>query len=165
MKKEKAMRKYFMRVLTLVWMLVIFTFSAKPAEVSTRDSLFVGRKIGQLMIADFEEWNEEKQIAFAKKIQYPVRKGAHMTEYTVLGILILYSWDFNRHSFKKISWCSWSLGTLYAASDEFHQLFVEGRSGQWTDVMIDSIGVVMGVLFIGIICKKRRRSYVIAESQ
>lgn len=37
-------------------------------------------------------------------------------------------------------------GALYAASDEFHQLFVPGRSGQISDVLLDSAGVCFGVL-------------------
>lgn len=150
------MKKYLIRILTVLWMAVIFSFSAKTADASTQDSLFAGKKIGQLIIADFEKWSDEKQITFAKKIEYPVRKGAHMTEYAILGILLLCSWDLNRHSLKKASWYSWLLGTLYAASDEFHQLFVEGRSGQLTDVAIDSIGVMFGVLLIAVIYKKRR---------
>ena len=157
------MNKYLIRILTVLWMTVIFSFSAKTADVSTQDSLFVGKKIGQLFITDFEEWSNEEQTAFAERIEYPVRKGAHMTEYAILGILILCSWDFNKHSFKKMSSCSWLLGTLYAASDEFHQLFVEGRSGQLTDVIIDSIGVMIGVLFIAFIYRKKRKRKFVYE--
>lgn len=151
------MKKYLIRILAFLWMIVIFSFSSKTADASTQDSLFVGKKIGQFIIADFEEWSEKEQTIFAKKIEYPVRKGAHMTEYAVLGILLLCSWDFSKHSLKKMVGCSWILGTLYAASDEFHQLFVEGRSGQVTDVVIDSIGVVIGVMFIAVICRRRLR--------
>ena len=38
------------------------------------------------------------------------------------------------------------MGSAYAATDEFHQLFVPGRSGQMTDVMIDSVGCLIGCL-------------------
>lgn len=150
------MKKYLIRILTLLWMIVIFSFSAKTADASTKDSLFVGRKIGHFIMEDFEEWEVKQQTAFAEKIEYPVRKGAHMTEYAILGVLLLCSWDLNRHSLKKASWYSWLLGVLYAASDEFHQLFVEGRSGQLTDVAIDSIGVMFGVLLTAAIYRKRR---------
>ena len=37
-------------------------------------------------------------------------------------------------------------GALYAASDEIHQSFVRGRHGAWYDVVIDTVGVTIGVL-------------------
>ena len=47
------------------------------------------------------------------------------------------------------------MGISYAISDEIHQLFVSGRAGQVQDVIIDSIGVILGIcilmLFIKII--------------
>ena len=53
---------------------------------------------------------------------------------------------------------SWGAGTCYAAFDELHQLLVDGRSGQWTDVLIDSAGVLCGVMLItGILALVRRK--------
>ena len=52
------------------------------------------------------------------------------------------------------------LGTLYAVTDEMHQLLIEGRSGQWTDVLIDSAGALTGVLIIALVLwmvRKRNR--------
>ena len=63
-------------------MVVIFMFSAKPADESSKESLFVGRMIGQIFMKDFGEWTKEEQEAFAETINYPVRKAAH-------GILVL----------------------------------------------------------------------------
>ena len=46
------------------------------------------------------------------------------------------------------------LGTfLYACSDEFHQLFIPGRSGEFRDVMIDSTGGIIGIVFTTFIVK------------
>ncbi|MEF2639337.1 MAG: VanZ family protein, partial [Lachnospiraceae bacterium] len=52
-----------------------------------------------------------------------------------------------------------ALGVLYAASDEFHQLFVPGRSGQVRDVCIDSSGVMIGILLLTLVlhCARRLR--------
>ena len=38
--------------------------------------------------------------------------------------------------------------SFYAATDEFHQLFVAGRSGQIKDVLIDTIGACIGLLVL-----------------
>ena len=50
---------------------------------------------------------------------------------------------------------AWIAGTLYAASDEFHQLFVEGRTCAFRDVCIDSAGAAAGILIASIIKKKK----------
>lgn len=150
--RKRDRRLWIARVLTLVWMVVIFLFSAKPAEASTQDSLYVGRKIGQLIYQDFEEWSDKRQTDFARKIEYPVRKGAHMAEYAVLGVLIYLSWGNKKYGRRQRAVCSWFLTVLYASTDEFHQLFVPGRSGQIRDVMIDSAGAAIGILLISFIC-------------
>ena len=54
----------------------------------------------------------------------------------------------------------WICGTIYAATDEIHQLFVPGRSGQVRDVLIDSCGVFIGVMVVTWIVsyREKRRS-------
>ena len=41
---------------------------------------------------------------------------------------------------------AWLIGTAYAVTDEFHQSFVPGRSCEFRDIVIDSCGVLTGVL-------------------
>lgn len=45
------------------------------------------------------------------------------------------------------------IGIEYATLDEIHQLFVDGRSGQFIDVCIDTIGVALGIC-IWMLCYK-----------
>ena len=47
--------------------------------------------------------------------------------------------------FRKEMFLPWFIAALYAASDEIHQLFVPGRSGQLSDVILDSAGALAGV--------------------
>ena len=49
------------------------------------------------------------------------------------------------------------IGIVYASSDEIHQRFVSGRSGQITDVMIDSFGVLFGILIVMLVMECTRR--------
>ena len=55
---------------------------------------------------------------------------------------------------------AWIAGTLYAATDDLHQLFVEGRSCEFRDVCIDSAGVVLGITIAAIAnaIRSRKRS-------
>lgn len=136
-------------IITVVWMTVIFCLSAQPADVSTDTSLRVGMTIGKMSVPDFSKLPKEEQIDYAKKIEFPVRKMAHATEYAILGCLLTNLCQ--SLSMKKAYMWSWLMGSAYAATDEFHQLFVPGRSGQITDVMLDSVGCLTGCLLIYLI--------------
>ena len=57
-----------------------------------------------------------------------------------------------------ISTLAWGLGTAYAASDELHQFFVPGRSGEFLDVLLDSAGVAVGVALLWLLLRKRKGS-------
>jgi len=67
-----------------------------------------------------------------------LRKLAHMAEYAVLGLLLARA--VRRPSVALI------LGVLYAVSDEVHQMFVAGRQGSPLDVVVDAVGVTIGVI-------------------
>ncbi len=142
-------------------MAVIFSFSARPAEQSTGDSRWAGHMIGQLFVPGFGDWSDKEQEAFAEKVDYPVRKTAHAMEYAVLGLLTAGAYIRRGTSIRKGILVPWGIAALYAASDEFHQLFVPGRSGQVSDVVLDSAGVLAGVLLLAGI--RRARNRVIKE--
>ncbi|RKI37320.1 VanZ family protein [bacterium D16-51] len=141
------MRKKVFTCLVLFWMIVIFAFSARNADTSSKDSSRIGMLVGKIFIKDFQEWDFQKKDSFAKKIDHPVRKTAHATEYAVLGILLFGALYQPGRQKKREAFFSWGIGTFYAATDEIHQLFVPGRSGQVTDVLLDSCGAAAGVLF------------------
>ena len=50
---------------------------------------------------------------------------------------------------------AWFASALYAVTDEIHQHFVPGRSGEITDVLIDSIGCLIGALIMSSILRRR----------
>ena len=151
------MKKNIWTLAVLQWMCLTFWFSAKTADESAHMSRSVGYLAGELFVEDFREWTPQQQDAFAEWIDHFVRKSAHATEYAVLGILFggMYaSWGlWGRKHFLLAA----GSGILYAATDEFHQLFVPGRSGQLSDVLLDSCGVLAGaVLYIGAVWLVRR---------
>lgn len=94
--------------------------------------------------------DEEKQIK-VEKMHTVVRKLAHFSIYTVVGILLMSLCMTYRLKMKNRFLISLIIGFTYASTDEFHQLFIKGRSGQITDVMIDTSGVIVGILIILII--------------
>ena len=160
--KQMKRRKRIFLVLAIIWMLVISAFSSRTGDLSATDSGRIGRLIGQVLVPGFEDWSEEKQDQFAEKVDYPVRKTAHATEYAILGMLLVVAYtDKEKGRFVRLL-IPWFIGTIYAATDEIHQLFVPGRSGQISDVCLDSIGVLIGVSLLWVITeikwKKEKRS-------
>lgn len=143
-------KQIVMTLLTVMCMVVIFLFSADPANESSQKSLGIGYAIAEVFVSEFDTWEPQRQQEFVEGIEYPIRKGGHATEYAILGFLLiatLYSWNTNAHQ-RKWMWIAIALGSaiLYATSDEIHQLFVPGRSCQVTDVLIDGIGALLGIV-------------------
>lgn len=89
-----------------------------------------------------------------------VRKAAHMSEYALLTLTLIYGFYKNHYPIQKIMIYS-LIGTfLYACSDEMHQLFIGGRAGQFTDVLIDTCGGCLTIIFYDVLTKlkyKQRR--------
>jgi VanZ family protein len=69
-----------------------------------------------------------------------LRKGAHLTEYAILGALLLRALGRDAPAL--------AAGILYAATDEVHQHFVRGRHSSPLDVLLDSAGVAFGIYVI-----------------
>ena len=139
-------------LLAIVWMCIIFAFSSQPAEESSEVSIgFSYRMVSSAGIFFHLPWDEEEFRRIANAIEGYIRKAAHMTEYAILSVL-LYLWLENwQLTLAKRSVIAVFLAMIYAASDEFHQLFVQGRSGSVRDVMIDSAGAILGILvFVGV---------------
>jgi VanZ family protein len=67
-----------------------------------------------------------------------LRKGAHITEYAIFGLLLLRA--VGREAPAVV------LGVVYAITDEVHQHFVTGRHSSPIDVAIDSAGILIGVV-------------------
>lgn len=135
--------KKIFTLLAILWMAAIFFFSSRNADESTAQSNRAGMLAGHLFVRDFDSWTEQEQLDFAKKIDHPVRKTAHASEYALLGMLLFGAMTGTR---KIRMGYAWLAASCYAATDEFHQLFVPGRSCQFTDVCIDSGGAALGIL-------------------
>ena len=141
---NKKIVKYIYLTLIIIWMIVVFSFSNQVAEKSGQASGSISEKIVNVITKNKEiTQDERKQLSI--KIETPIRKLAHFSIYTIGGILIFaYINTFDVKTKNKFIY-SISFGLFYACTDEFHQLFVKGRSGEIRDICIDSLGVLIGV--------------------
>ena len=88
-----------------------------------------------------------------------VRKLAHLTEFTILGS-VLYA-ILRRYITYGTVIKTIGLGMLIACLDEFIQLFSPGRSSQFSDILIDTVGVVIGILVVKLVyyIRYKRRTF------
>lgn len=78
---------------------------------------------------------------------YPLRKLAHMVEYGILYALVLRALGGTYGARRAWPWAAAAFSALYAMSDEWHQTFVPFRTGRWSDVGVDAVGILL-VFFI-----------------
>lgn len=142
--------------LTLLWMGVIFWFSAHTGSESSAQSAGIVNQLIHFLFPHYSEWPIHRQEHVADIVTIIVRKSGHATEYLVLGLLFLgcQSWNY---SFHRTFFTSWILTVCYAATDEFHQYFVPDRACMFTDVLIDSAGAATGLLLVLILLLWRRK--------
>ncbi len=145
MRHGRVFVKYWLPV--LIWMSLIFTASGDT--LSSEHSSHIIAPILRWLFPHLSE-------VHVGQVVFILRKGAHLTEYAVLAWLL---WRALRQPIKndRRRW-RWAdarlvlLGVaLYAAGDEFHQLFVASREAKVTDVLIDTSGGALGLILLWVI--------------
>lgn len=150
------MKKIISFIVLILWMIVIFSFSSADANKSTGTSDKVITTMIEIKdkITNNETPNNEKEI-IVKNSSFYIRKIAHITEYLILGFLMFNL--LNQYSVTKIYYAI-GLSILYSCTDEFHQLFINGRSGSIKDVLIDSIGILIGTYLYKLLFIKNKEN-------
>lgn len=143
------MKKYVLTTLTALWMGVIFWFSSKPAlESSSMSNNIIDNTIIKICQIVNDDLND-KQIANIRKIvSRPVRKLGHFTVYFILGLLVVSM--LKSYGIKNIIIVASIICFIYAFSDEIHQLFVDGRSCEMLDVILDTFSSMFSMMLIEI---------------
>lgn len=132
--KSKRMISY---ATVIIWMVIIYMFSMQDG---TESSDMSGRLVAILRFLGIGTGEQGLAV-----ISLLVRKAAHMTEYAILFLLIANALSFDS-SGRKLYLYALIITIGYAATDEFHQMFVPGRAGSPADVAIDSVGAGFGVM-------------------
>lgn len=146
-KSKRHFRRFFHALVIFLWialMLLICWFSDQPDTVSSQQSMQIGKLICSILVNGYDALSEVTQNQYVEMIDHFVRKTAHFCEYAVLGILTLES--FRVMKIGKLQGFAWLWCIFYAATDEYHQLFIPGRYGMVKDVVLDSLGALTGIL-------------------
>ncbi len=130
--------------LTIGMMVLIFCLSAQDAtESGNLSKWLLNTAFGQTLVRILPRLSENGEGA-------DLRKYAHMGEYFLLAV---FSFGFFREVTleripRKAFLFSLTLNFLYACTDEIHQLFVPGRAGRFTDVLVDTAGTLAALLLL-----------------
>jgi VanZ family protein len=135
------MRKFMYGAAVLVWMAVIIGFSNQQAS----DSNALSSGLSDAIVTTIRVMLPGLELD-AGELNHVVRKLAHGLIYLVLGMLVLGTLTKLGVRGGRGVAITLLVCVLFAVSDELHQLFVSGRSGQASDVIIDSIGASIGIL-------------------
>ena len=140
----------------------IFGMSHEAATESASRSGTISNVLAPIVVEDFELLQAEEKDTILSEIDHVVRKIAHFCIYAIFGVFILLASFWHERAYAVHGSVSFAIGTLYAASDEIHQMFVPGRGPLATDVLLDSAGVLCGIVSViacaRIIMRKKRAS-------
>lgn len=151
-------------------MCLIFSFSAQNGTASSSASKGISHTISEIIVKDFSSLTETEKEAQVESLVPLVRKTAHFLIYCALAFFSLLSpLTFFRENKSRVPrlkvLISVALFCLcYAASDELHQMFVDGRDGNVLDVLLDFCGALCGLavsyLSYLVFCKSEDKSTV-----
>lgn len=166
-------KRIILGILIIIWMITIFLFSNQDGMESENTSdIITNRLVNETIENDIEieenvdntnneninnsvnvaKYNYEFEM-YKGEVRLVVRKSAHFIIYLVGGFLLFNFFRTYNMSLKKQILFSIICIIIYASSDEFHQLFVNGRTARVEDVLLDTLGAIVGIL-LNLICLK-----------
>jgi VanZ family protein len=161
--------KYLSLLPAIIIMIIIFSFSSKPADDSNQSSMSIVTEFLKIYenVSNVQYQAETKE-KIENTLNHIVRKSAHFCEYALLAAALAFHLYIRKQKGKLLYLLPVVVVFLYASIDELHQLFVPGRSGAFRDVLLDTTGGVAGSLIFALIViniigkiKKGRTSSVI----
>lgn len=140
---QKNKRVILAWFLLISWTIIIFFFSSQIASDSSNLSGGVMGFVNNLLKLSLD--------------MHTIRKIAHFSEYFILGILSLnvlscYQKVSLKRNAEALLFCF-----LYACSDEIHQVFVPGRGPAIFDVLIDTLGSLVGIMFLYVFIRDKKK--------
>ena len=141
-------------------MIVIFSFSGQDSGQSNSLSDRISAWLVSIFVSGFDSMASVERQWWISAISYPIRKIAHATEYAILSAsLVMTCWQASmlrseaapndtarKQRNARVCICAFLITVLYACTDEIHQLFIDGRSGQISDVFVDAGGALIAWL-------------------
>ncbi len=136
----------------IIMMCLIFGFSDQDATTSSALSYKVGVEVLTMTNDVLDKgWTPSHIRELSERYQHYIRKAAHFTEYLLLGITVAFPLYVYGLRGIPLVLLAGMICVGYAYLDEYHQSFISGRSPSKKDVLIDSCGSFVGIIFTRII--------------
>ncbi len=138
-------------IASLIVMLIIFGFSAREVTDSIGQSERFTRFICKLIFFRYDEMSAGERAFIVTELDFFIRKLAHFSVYLLLGALSYTSMLLSEIKIPRKWIAALAVCALYACFDEIHQYFIPGRTMRITDVLIDSMGALVGMMAVRVI--------------
>jgi VanZ family protein len=137
----------------ILWMALIFYLSHQPATESNK----LSTEITEIIIQTIERVAPNMEFD-VRGLNHIIRKNTHFFAYLILGVLVINALRVSRvRGYRSIA-LALGICILYAISDEIHQFFIPGRSGEVRDVVIDTAGASVGIMVYMVVGFVKRRN-------
>lgn len=176
-KKRELIPALLFAAMAVGVMITVFVFSGQEGETSSAASNSTGSFILELLHIEVPEGQSPSTVPIV--FGFTVRNLAHIFLYTLLGFSLFFAAYFSMRYFGKgrrgayyAIGIAFGLSLLYACLDEFHQLFIDGRSGKGLDIAIDALGFSLAIA-VGFCCvtaasairRRRQKKLVCGEKK
>lgn len=142
----------------LIWMIVIFMFSAQDST----ESLALSNDVSDTVYVIVDETFPNADVT-QESVAITTRNIAHFVLYFVLGALVLNALNVHGLKWPKGAIYAVLFSVLYSLTDEWHQTFVPGRGFEIKDLIIDFSGTVIGIGLLSLLVllrDKRRQNQI-----
>ncbi len=166
MQKKKNFEAVSRFIPPLLWVLVIFFFSAQHSpyalilrETSPTAAPSVTREtpalsaaqpgkasIAQMAAAVFPRTDDKQEV---------LGRYLHVAEYAILSLLLVRALVWKKPLTLLMLLAVLSISLLFALSDEYHQVFVPGRRFETGDLILDVLGAGLGILFFLLLYRRK----------
>ena len=143
--KSQKGKRILSTVVLVLWMGVIFFFSAQSSADSGKMSKSLGKAVTVVTVADLEKRTPGDQNTAIVKMDRFLRSFAHVFLFAALGFLAYVTVRCYDKAKIISAVLAAAIGGFYSLIDEIHQYFVPGRTFELEDMGFDLVGVLCGV--------------------
>lgn len=156
-------KRIILYTLLIIVLLTIFVFSGEPGKKSQSTSdKFTSSIIDKVTDITNKDITENKKKDIIVNTRFIVRKIAHFSIYFILGIIVYLI--ISTYNIKNKVLISIIICCMFGCLDEFHQVFIPGRTARVYDCIIDTIGGMCGIYLLVILKKIRQKKFILKES-
>lgn len=158
-KMKTKLFRILMIILCICTLFTIYGFSNQNGIQSKGISTKISKCILNFS-SQYREMDTKEKTRILNRTNAIIRKVAHFSIYTLLGIFLMGMMTKTKVKDRWRILITIGLGMLYAILDEFHQSFSPGRTPKITDVYIDTLGIIIGILLV-IFARKIYRNIIL----